>query len=72
MKKALSFVIGAVIGGLVGATLAMLFTPESGGELRAQIRDRASSFGEEIRHAVTSKRIELQDRLESMRAPKTQ
>jgi|OpeIllAssembly_1097287.scaffolds.fasta_scaffold1413152_1 gas vesicle protein len=72
MKKALSFVIGAVVGGLVGATLAMLFAPESGSELRLQIRDRAGAFGEEIRHAVTSKRIELQDRLESMRAPKTQ
>lgn len=72
MKKALSFIIGAVVGGLVGATLAMLFAPESGSELRAQIRDRAGSFGEEIRLAVASKRIELQDRLESMRAPKTQ
>ena len=72
MKKALSFVIGAVVGGLVGATLAMLFAPESGSDLRLQLRDRANSFGEEIRHAVTSKRIELQDRLESMRAPKPQ
>lgn len=72
MKKALSFFIGALIGGLVGATLAMLFAPESGSELRIQLRQRASSFGEEVRQAVVSKRIELQDRLETMRAPKTQ
>lgn len=72
MKKILSFSIGALIGGLVGATLALLFTPESGTELRLQIRDRATSFGDEIRQAVASKRIELQDRLETLRAPKAQ
>ena len=72
MKKILSFTIGALVGGLVGATLALLFTPESGVELRAQIRDRAGSFSDEIRQAVTSKRIELQDRLESLRTPKPQ
>lgn len=72
MRKALSFVIGAVLGGLVGATLALLYTPESGAELRAQIRERADAFGTEVRQAVTTKRIELQDRLEALRAPKGQ
>jgi gas vesicle protein len=70
MRKFAGFTIGAVLGGLVGATLALLFTPESGVELRAQIRARADSFAAEIRQAVTTKRIELQDRLEIMRAPK--
>jgi gas vesicle protein len=72
MRKFSSFVIGAVLGGLVGATLSLLFAPESGTELRAQIRQRADSFSTEVRQAVNTKRIELQDRLDTMRAPKTQ
>lgn len=72
MRKFSSFAIGAVLGGLVGATLSLLFAPESGTELRAQIRQRVDSFGTEVRQAVNTKRIELQDRLDTMRAPKTQ
>jgi gas vesicle protein len=72
MRKFASFTIGAVIGGLVGATLSLLFAPESGTELRAQIRERAEAFTAEVRQAVNSKRIELQDRLETLRAPKVQ
>ena len=70
MRKTLGFIIGALVGGLVGATLALLFAPESGVELRAQIRDRAQTFGTEIRPAAATKRIELQERLETLRAPK--
>jgi gas vesicle protein len=70
MRKTLGFIIGAIVGGLVGATLALLFAPESGSELRAQIRDRAQTFGTEVRQAAATKRIELQERLETLRAPK--
>ncbi|MBN2385833.1 MAG: YtxH domain-containing protein [Anaerolineales bacterium] len=70
MRKTLGFIIGALVGGLVGATLALLYTPESGAELRGQIRDRATTFGSEVRQAVSSKRIELQERLDTLRAPK--
>jgi len=70
MRKTLGFIIGAIVGGLVGATLALLFAPESGNELRAQIRDRAQTFGTEVRQAAATKRIELQERLDTLRAPK--
>ncbi len=70
MKKFASFTIGALVGGLVGATLAMLFAPESGANLRIQISDRYNSFSGEVRQAFNTKRIELQDRLETLRAPK--
>jgi gas vesicle protein len=70
MRKFASFTIGALVGALVGATLSLLFTPESGTELRTQIRDRAGAFSAEIREAFNNKRIELQDRLETLRAPR--
>jgi gas vesicle protein len=70
MRRIFGFIIGASLGGLVGATLALLFAPASGEELRAQIDDRAQGFATEIRQAANTKRIELQERLEILRAPK--
>ena len=70
MRRVLSFFIGATIGGLVGATLALLFAPSSGEEIRTQITDRTQVFANEIRQAASTKRIELQERLEILRAPK--
>lgn len=69
MRRTISFFVGVVMGGLVGATVALLFAPESGSELRNQIRDRADSLTGEIRQAVGDRRIELQDRLETLRNP---
>jgi len=39
MRRVLGFSIGTVLGGLVGAILALLFAPSSGKELRDQIND---------------------------------
>ena len=41
MRRIFGFFIGATIGGMVGATLALLFAPASGQKLRAQINDRS-------------------------------
>ena len=70
MRRVFSFFIGATIGGLIGATAALLFAPASGEEIRAQITDRTQVFATEIRQAANTKRIELQERLEILRAPK--
>jgi gas vesicle protein len=50
--------------------MALLFAPASGAEMRAQINDRSQAFTNEIRQAANTKRIELQERLEILRAPK--
>lgn len=70
MRRTFSFIIGVTLGGLTGAVLALLFAPESGEELRTKIQDRAQNFAADIRQAASTKRIELQSRLESLRAPK--
>lgn len=72
MKRTVSFIIGVLTGSLVGAVLALLFAPASGDELRTLIRDRAETFATDIRQAASSKRIELQERLATLRAPKPQ
>jgi gas vesicle protein len=70
MRRVFSFFIGATIGGVIGATMALLFAPASGAEMRTQINDRSQAFANEIRQAANTKRIELQERLEILRAPK--
>jgi gas vesicle protein len=71
MRRVFSFLIGASIGGMVAAVLALLFAPASGQELRAQVNDRIKAFSTDIRQAASTKRIELQERLEVLRAPKS-
>jgi gas vesicle protein len=70
MRRFLSFFIGATIGGLVGAATALLLAPASGQEVRAQISGRFQMFASDIRQAANTKRIELQERLDTLRSPK--
>ena len=70
MKRMFGFLIGIVVGGLVGSTIALLMAPESGENLRSQIRARGEGFFSDVRHAADERKIELRQRLESMRAPR--
>lgn len=70
MKKLVSFLVGTAVGALIGSILALLFAPSSGTELRAQTSERFGSFISDIRNAANTKRIELQERLETLRAPR--
>jgi len=70
MRRMFGFLIGVVVGALIGSMVALLLTPESGEQLRAQIRERGQSFANQIRSAADSRRIELRGRLESLRAPR--
>ena len=69
MRKTFGFLIGILVGALVGSTIALLLAPESGEELRAQLRERAQNFSGEIRQAADARRIELKDRLDTLRTP---
>jgi gas vesicle protein len=72
MRRTLSFFIGVLLGGLAGAVMALLFAPESGLDLRNRLRERGDNLATEIRQAAATKRIELQERLDTLRAPKAQ
>ena len=69
MRRTFVFLIGVVVGGLVGSTIALLMAPEPGEQLRAELRSRGESFFNEVRHAADERRIELRQRLEYMREP---
>ncbi len=69
MKRAMSFIVGAVLGGITGATLAILLTPYSGDDLRGQVQSRVDRIRQEMENAATSRREELEAHLQSLRSP---
>ncbi|MBL8077881.1 MAG: YtxH domain-containing protein [Anaerolineales bacterium] len=70
MRRMFGFLIGIFVGGLVGSMIALLMAPESGEKLRLQLRSRGEGFINDIRHSADARRIELRNRLETMRAPR--
>jgi hypothetical protein len=70
MRRMFGFLIGIAVGGLVGGSIALLLAPEAGEELRGQLRERGQNFFNDVRHAADERRIELRQRLETMRAPR--
>lgn len=63
MKKAINFVLGALIGGIVGATAALLYAPSSGEALRLDLQKKAQNIQIEIKEAAQQKRVELEKQL---------
>ena len=72
MKKFLSFLSGAVMGSLVGATLALLLAPSSGESLRGQLQDRMVALQNELQQTASEKKIELEKYLHDLRQPTDQ
>jgi gas vesicle protein len=69
MRRITSFLVGVIMGGLIGATLALLFAPSSGTTLRHSVVDYVQNVQDEVRQAATDKRIELEQQLADLRAP---
>lgn len=69
MNRFISFMSGAVMGALVGATLALLFTPAAGEELRAKMQEQALRIQEEVKTATETRRAELEEQLATLRKP---
>ena len=70
ISPTLQFLIGVFVGGLVGVTVTLLLAPESGEEMRSELRARGDGFVHQIRSAADDRRIELRNRLEALRAPR--
>ncbi len=68
MRKIFAFLIGVLLGSLVGSTIVLLLAPASGEQLRAQLRQRAQAVAAEVRKATEQRRIELEQRLQELRS----
>jgi gas vesicle protein len=69
MNRALNFLIGATIGGIIGATLAILLAPYSGEELRTEINLKTNRIRSEVSQAAAERRAELEKQLASLKSP---
>ncbi len=69
MSRFLSFLVGIILGALVGGTIAILLAPVSGEELRLQMRDRAVTMRDEVKQAAATRRAELEQQLATLRSP---
>lgn len=75
MRQIFGFMMGIMVGALFGSTVTLLLAPQSGEKLRNQLRARGEILVADVRHAAEARRIELTNRLESLReagAPETQ
>lgn len=63
------YVLGAFIGGLIGAGVGLLLAPKPGRALREDISDYTSYVKDEVRQASQQRRIELKQELERLGVP---
>lgn len=68
MRKFGNLVLGAIIGGLFGSAMALLFAPASGEKTRNEIEAYFTNLQEEVNRAADEKRVELEAQLRSMRS----
>ncbi len=69
MKKAMAFIFGAVLGGVLGGVTALLLTPYSGKELQTVIQKEVENIQVEIKEAAQKKRAELEEQLDGLINP---
>ncbi|OGN90827.1 MAG: hypothetical protein A2Y88_02090 [Chloroflexi bacterium RBG_13_48_10] len=69
MRKVFNFIAGVIMGGLVGATIAVLLAPASGQEVRAQLQERTIRLREDVMAVAEARRAELERELSALRAP---
>lgn len=70
MRKAMAFTFGAIMGGVIGALVALLMAPSSGEELQATIKKQVEDIQSEIKVAAQKKREELEQQLDELIHPK--
>jgi len=68
MRKFGKFFLGALIGGLVGSSLALLLAPASGEETRREIDKYFKNLQAEVSRAADEKRAELEAQLAKLRS----
>ena len=62
-----AFLLGFFVGGLIGATVGLLFAPQSGTDTRDQIRQKGTEFGEQASHKAEETRVKAEKLLADAR-----
>jgi gas vesicle protein len=69
MRKAMAFIFGAVLGGVLGGLTALLLAPYSGDEFRSVIQKGVQNIQIEVKEAAQQKRAELEDQMQDFINP---
>ena len=70
MRRMVSFLYGAMLGGLIGSTVGLLLAPTTGDEIRNQMKERAQQVQLDVKNAAAARRAELEQQLAALRAPR--
>jgi gas vesicle protein len=62
-----AFLVGIVVGGLVGAAVALLYAPQSGLETRTYIKDKSIELKDKAAETVEEARVRTEQALEDAR-----
>ncbi|MFZ3070249.1 MAG: YtxH domain-containing protein [Anaerolineaceae bacterium] len=68
MSKMKSWMAGAILGGLIGSVVVLLFTPFTGEEFKSTVRGYVKNIQDEVVQAGEQKRAELEAQLEELRS----
>lgn len=68
MRATLSFIVGVMFGGMIGAVAGLVLAPYAGEETRERIRSNVEEIINEGRSAAEARRHELESQLETMRS----
>jgi gas vesicle protein len=66
MRRILSFIAGILAGGSLGAGIALLFSPQSGDEMRQSLRERVTELKTNSSIAAAEKEAELRQELATL------
>ncbi|MCW1968547.1 MAG: YtxH domain-containing protein [Anaerolineae bacterium] len=67
MRATLSFIVGVMFGGMIGAVAGLVLAPYAGEETRGRIRSNVDEIINEGRTAAEARRHELESQLETLR-----
>ena len=68
MRRISNFLSGAILGGLSGTLLVLLFTPESGENVRSLLYSSMDNFRSNLESVAQQRRQELEDELKKLRS----
>ena len=66
MRDTINFLSGMILGAAIGAVAALLFAPQSGAELRANLQEQAIAERERLQALLEQHMAELQPQIDKL------
>jgi gas vesicle protein len=70
MRKAISFLFGAILGGILGGASVLLLAPGSGQDTQKVVREKLMNLRIELSNAIAEKKAALELELQNYKTQK--